>query len=64
MDYQAVLPHAERANRARRHYETIDRVYDALCDFVTRYNTDWLIEKDGLCSPSDARAASSQAVMR
>ena len=46
-----------------RIYQTIDQVRDAVRDFVARYNTDWLIEKNGLRSPSDARAAWSQAVM-
>ena len=47
-----------------RIYQTIDEVRDAVRDFVARYNTEWLIEKNGLRSPSNARAAWSQAVMR
>ena len=47
-----------------RIYQTIEGVRDGVRDFVARYNADWLIEKNGLRSPSDARAAWSQAVMR
>jgi putative transposase len=47
-----------------RIYQTIDQVRDAVRDFVARYNADWLIEKNGLRSPSDARAAWCQAVMK
>jgi putative transposase len=47
-----------------RIYQTIDQVREAVRDFVARYNNEWLIEKNGLRSPSDARAAWSQAVMR
>ena len=47
-----------------RIYQTIDEVRDAVRDFVARYNAEWLIEKNGLRSPSDARAAWYQAVMR
>ena len=36
-------------------YQTIDEVRDAVRDFVARYNTEWLIEKNGLRSPSDTR---------
>ena len=38
-------------------------VRDAVRDFVARYNAEWLIEKNGLRSPSEARAAWCQAVM-
>ena len=47
-----------------RIYQTIDEVRDAVRDFVARYNTEWLIEKNGLRSPSDTRAAWYQTVMR
>jgi transposase InsO family protein len=47
-----------------RIYQNIDQVRDAVRDFVARYNADWLIEKNGLRSPSDARAAWCQTVMR
>ena len=47
-----------------RIYQTIDEVRDAVRDFVARYNAEWLIEKNGLRSPSDARAAWYQPVMR
>lgn len=42
-----------------RIYQTIDEVRDA-----ARYNAEWLIEKNGLRSPSDTRAAWHHAVMR
>ena len=47
-----------------RIYQTIDEVRDAVRDFVARYNAEWLIEKNGLRSPSDTRAAWYKAVMR
>jgi hypothetical protein len=40
------------------------RSRDAVRDFVARYNAEWLIEKNGLRSPSDTRAAWHQTVMR
>src|SRR6187397_1410033 len=40
-----------------RIYQTIDEVRDAVRDFVARYNAEWLIEKNGLRSPDDTRAA-------
>ena len=46
-----------------RIYQTIDEVRDAVRAFVARYNTEWLIEKNGLRSPSDTRAAWYQTVM-
>jgi transposase InsO family protein len=39
-----------------RVFQTIDEVCDAVRDFVARYNTEWLIEKNGYLSPLDARA--------
>jgi hypothetical protein len=39
-------------------------VHQRVRDFVARYNTEWLIEKNGLRSPSDARAAWNHAVIR
>ena len=39
-----------------RIFQTIDEVRDAVRAFVTRYNAEWLIEKNGHRSPSpDAR---------
>ncbi|MBV8398702.1 MAG: IS3 family transposase, partial [Acetobacteraceae bacterium] len=35
-----------------RIYQTIDQVRDAVRDFTARYNAEWLIEKNGLRSPS------------
>jgi putative transposase len=40
-----------------RIFQTIDEVRDAIRTFVTRYNAEWLIEKNGHRSPLDARAA-------
>ena len=40
-----------------RIYQTIDEVRDAVRAFAARYNTDWLIEKNGHRSPADMRAA-------
>ena len=40
-----------------RVFQTIDEVRDAVREFVTRYNAEWLIEKNGYLSPLDARAA-------
>ena len=40
-----------------RIFQTIDEVRDAIRAFVTRYNAEWLIEKNGHRSPLDARAA-------
>ena len=37
-------------------YQTIDDVRDAVRAFVTRYNAEWLIEKNGHASPNHARA--------
>ena len=47
-----------------RIYQTIDEVRDAVRDFVDGYNAGWLIEKNGLRSPSDTRTAWYQSVMR
>jgi putative transposase len=47
-----------------RIYQTIDEVRDAVRDFVARYNAEWLIEKNGLRSPSSARDAWHKAVMK
>src|SRR3954471_23078631 len=44
--------------------QTIDEVRDAVRDFVDGYNAGWLIEKNGLRSPSDTRTAWHQSVMR
>ena len=40
-----------------RIFQAIDEVRDAIRTFVTRYNAEWLIEKNGHRSPLDARAA-------
>ena len=40
-----------------RVFRTIDEVRDAIRTFVTRYNAEWLIGKNGHRSPLDARAA-------
>ncbi len=37
-------------------FQTIDEVRDAVRAFAARYNTEWLIEKNGYLSPLDARA--------
>jgi putative transposase len=47
-----------------RIYQTIDEVRDAVRNFVARYNTEWLIEKNGLRSPVDARYAWQQAIIK
>jgi transposase InsO family protein len=47
-----------------RIYQTIDDVRDAVRSFVARYNAEWLIEKNGLRSPCEARAAWNQALMK
>jgi putative transposase len=47
-----------------RIYQTIDDVRHAVQTFVTRYNADWLIEKNGLRSPNDARIAWDSAAMK
>ena len=40
-----------------RIFQTIDEVRDVVRAFATRYNAEWLIEKNGHRSPLDARAA-------
>ena len=47
-----------------RIYQTIDEVRDAVRTFIDRYNAAWLIEKNGLRSPDQARAAWNQALMK
>ncbi len=44
--------------------ETIDDVRHAVRTFVDRYNAEWLIEKNGLRSPNDARTAWDRAAMK
>src|ERR1700760_4653230 len=46
---------------ARRRNQTIDDVRAAARQFCERYNTEWLIEKNGLRSPRHARLAWEQA---
>ena len=46
-----------------RIYQTIDDVRDAVRAFVTRYNAEWLIEKNGHASPNHARATWNQAML-
>ena len=38
-----------------RIFQTIEEVRDAVRAFVARYNTEWLVEKNGLVSPTAAR---------
>ena len=38
-----------------RIFQTIKEVRDAVRAFVARYNTEWLVEKNGLVSPTAAR---------
>jgi transposase InsO family protein len=40
-----------------RVFQILDELRDAVRDFVARYNSEWLIEKNGYLSPNDARAA-------
>lgn len=47
-----------------RIYQTIDDVRHAVRTFVDRYNAEWLIEKNGLRSPNDARTAWDRAAMK
>ena len=47
-----------------RIYQTSDEVGDAVRAFATRYNTEWLIEKNGYRSPNAARAAWNQETFR
>ena len=47
-----------------RIYQTIDEARAAVRNFVARYNAAWLIEKNGFQSPSDARAAWNQALLK
>jgi len=47
-----------------RIYQTIDDVRHAVRTFVTRYNAEWLIEKNGLRSPNDARIAWNSALTK
>jgi transposase InsO family protein len=47
-----------------RIFETIDEVRDAVRAFVARYNTEWLIEKNGHRSPADMRAAWQEQTFR
>jgi putative transposase len=45
-------------------YRTIDEVRAAVRAFIERYNAAWLIEKNGLKSPLDARTAWERDLMR
>ncbi len=47
-----------------RIFQTIDDVREAVRAFVTRYNAEWLIEKNGHRSPADMRAAWQQETFR
>jgi transposase InsO family protein len=38
-----------------RIFQTIEEVRDAVREFVARYNAEWLVEKNGLVSPTAAR---------
>ena len=43
---------------------TIHDVRHAVLTFVTRFKAEWLIEKNGLRSPNDARTAWDTASMK
>jgi putative transposase len=47
-----------------RIFQTIDEVRDAVRTFAARYNTEWLIEKNGHRSPADMRAAWQEQTFR
>jgi putative transposase len=47
-----------------RIFQTIDDVRDAVRTFVTRYNAEWLIEKNGHRSPDALRAAWIEQTLR
>jgi putative transposase len=47
-----------------RIFQTIDDVRDAVRAFATRYNAEWLIEKNGHRSPADMRTAWQQETFR
>lgn len=47
-----------------RIYQNIDDLRAAIGSFVARYNAEWLIEKNGLRSPCEARATWNQALMK
>ena len=47
-----------------RIFQTLDEVRAAVRGFIAQYNASWLLEKNGLRSPSEARAAWYQAVMK
>jgi hypothetical protein len=47
-----------------RIYQTIDDMRAAIGSFLARYNAEWLIEKNGLRSPCEARATWNQALMK
>ena len=47
-----------------RIYQTIDDVRDAVRSFVAQYNAEWLIEKIGYISPTQARNAWNDAAFR
>ena len=47
-----------------RIFRTIDEVRDAVRTFAARYNTEWLIEKNGHRSPADMRAARQEQTFR
>jgi transposase InsO family protein len=47
-----------------RIFRTIEDVRAAVRDFVARYNAEWLIEKNGYCSPAQMRAAWQEEAFR
>jgi transposase InsO family protein len=47
-----------------RIYRTLEEVRAAVRAFVDRYNASWLIEKNGLMSPLDARTAWKRGLMK
>ena len=47
-----------------RIFQTIDDVRGAVRAFVARYNTEWLVEKNGYRSPADIRATWQEQTFR
>jgi putative transposase len=47
-----------------RIFQTIDDVRGAVRAFVARYNTEWLVEKNGYRSPADIRATWQEQTLR
>ena len=47
-----------------RVFRTIDEARDAIRTFVSRYNAEWLVEKNGHRSPADMRALWQEEIFR